>query len=327
VKPLKMRTKTLGRTGLEVPIVGLGTVFIGGQLEGGKPGQLDEQRGQATVEAAMEAGCSLIDTAPLYGNTVSETVIGRALRAQPELAKGVAVTTKVGRLAEGRDYSYDGVMRSVDASRDRLGLDRFEVLYIHDAMGVPMDEVLGDLCALGALRKLQDEGVVQFIGTAANDPDANGPYIETGEFDVAVVPDAWSLLNQSANRYIFPAAEKHGVGIALGTPIERGLLATGPVAGANYLNRNFTPAILEHAGCIKAVCDDHGVPMVAAALQWCVRHPLVATTIPGARTVEEAEQNMEAGALELADAFWSDLEPLARDFYGEGYINPALPRV
>ena len=322
-----MKTKILGRTGLEVPIVGLGTVFIGGQLEGGAPGELDEERGIATVEAAMKAGCTLIDTAPLYGATVSEKIIGQALRANPELAKGVTVTTKVGRLSEGRDYSYDAVMRSVEGSQERLGLDRFQILYVHDAMGVPIAEVIGKDRAVGALRKLQDEGVVNFIGSATNDPDANGPFIETGEFDVAVVPDAWSLLNQSAERYIFPAAEKHNVGIALATPIERGLLATGPVDGADYLNRQFTPEILEHAGTIKSVCDDHGIPMVAAALQWCVRHPLVATTIPGARTAEEAVQNTEAGQADLSDTFWADLEPLVRDFYEDGYINPALPRV
>lgn len=322
-----MRTKTFGRTGLQVPIVGLGTGFIGGQLEGGSPGQLDETRGVATVEAALKAGCTLIDTAPLYGNTMSEKIIGHALRANPELASGVTVTTKVGRLAEGRDYSYDAVMRSVEASQQRLGLDRFAVLYIHDAMGVPIEDILGKDCALGALHKLQDDGVVDFVGTATNDPDANGPLIETGEFDVAVVPDAWSLLNQSANRYIFPAAEKHNVGIALATPIERGLLATGPVSDGSFMNRNFTPEILGHAGKIKAVCDDHGVPMVAAALQWCLRHPLVATVIPGARTEAEALQNTEAGFLELADAFWADLEPLAHDFYAEGFINAALPRV
>ena len=105
------------------------------------------------------------------------------------------------------------------------------------------------------------------------------------------------------------------------------MLATGPIEGADYLNRNFTPEILDHAGKIKAVCDDHQVPMVTAALQWCVRHPLVATTIPGARTPEEAVQNTEAGQATLSDAFWQDLEPLVKAFYEDGYIKAALPRV
>lgn len=317
-----MRTKTLGRTGIKVPIVGLGAAFIGRQPEGGS----DLDLAIATVEAALDAGCTLIDTAPLYGGTLSEQAIGSVLRSRPKDRDRVTVTTKVGQLREGRDYSYDAVMRHVESSQERLGMDRFEILYIHDAMGVPLPEVMGDDRALGALRKLQNEGVVRFVGTAANDPDANGPFIETGEFDVAVVPDAWSLLNQSANRYIFAAAEAHGVGIVLATPLERGLLATGPVDGIDYLNRDFTPEIVEHTGKIKQVCDDHGVPMVAAALQWCLRHPLVATTIPGAQTPEEAVQNIQAGSVAPDDAFWVDLEPLAQDFSEAAFIRAPLKR-
>jgi len=319
-----MRKKVLGRTGLEVPTIGLGTVFIGGQKEGGAPGELDETRGAEAVVAALEAGCTLIDTAPLYGGTVSEKIIGSVLKARPDLVKDVIVTTKVGRLKEGRDYRYDAVRRSVDASQARLGIERFEVLYIHDTMGVPMDEVMGPDRALGALRALQKEGIVNFIGTATNDPDANGPYIETGEFDVAVVADAWSLLNQCAERLIFPAAEKHNVGIALATPIERGLLATGPVPGADYLNRSFTPTILDHVGKIKALCDEYGIPLLAAALQWCVRHALVSTTIPGARNAEEARQDIEAGDIEIPETFWEALAPLVRDFSQEGYIESGM---
>ena len=138
----------------------------------------------STLAQLQNQGCTLIDTAPLYCQTRSESSIGRALRERPDLAAECTVTTKVGQLREGRDYSYDAVMRHVESSQERLGMDRFEILYIHDAMGVPLPEVMGDDRALGALRKLQNEGVVRFVGTAANDPDANGPFIETGEFDV-----------------------------------------------------------------------------------------------------------------------------------------------
>lgn len=315
-----MKTKKLGRTGLQVPILGLGAASIGRLPEGGH----DREVAAATVEAALDAGCTLIDTAPLYGGTLSEEIIGSVLRDRPEDRDRVTVTTKVGQLREGRDYSYDAVMRHVEASQARLGMETFEILYIHDAMGMPLLEVLGKDRALGALRKLQDDGVVKFVGSAANDPDANGPYIETGEFDVAVVPDAWSLLNQSANRYIFPAAEKHNVGIVLATPLERGLLATGPVEGIDYLNRDFTPEIVEHAGKIKQVCDDHGVSMVAASLQWCLRHPLVSTVVPGAQTPEQATENIAAGKVELDASFWSDLDPLVYDFYEDAYIRRPL---
>src|SRR6185503_5784870 len=95
----------------------------------------------------------------------------------------------------GQDYSFEAIIRSVAASQARLGIEQFQVIYIHDQMGVPMAEVMGPKGAVGALRKLQAEGVVRFIGTAANDPETNAAYIETGEFDAAVVADGWSLLN------------------------------------------------------------------------------------------------------------------------------------
>ena len=99
-----------------------------------------------------------------------------------------------------------------------------------------------------------------------------------------MVPDAWSLLNRTADTFIFPGAEKHNVGIALATPLERGLLATGPLPGHSYVNRNFSQAVLDRVGRIKALCDDYGIPLVAASLQWCTRHPLIATAICGGET-------------------------------------------
>ena len=333
-----MKTKTLGRTGLEIPIVGLGTGFIGiadpnraaveydfmdaptwgrpgRSAEGaGRASHMDVELGIATVHTAIEAGSTLIDTAPLYGSGNSESIIGRALRQRPDLAKRCAVTTKVGQTAEGRDYSYDAVMRQVEESQNRLGVDAFEVLYIHDAMDIPVEDVMGKNRALGALRKLQDTGVTRFVGTAANEPPTNAWYIETGEFDAAVVPEALSLINQLAADRILPAAVRHDVGLLIATPVERGLLATGPVDGIDYLARNFSQACLDHVARIQDLCTSHGVPMVAAALQWCTRHPQVAATIPGARVPAEARANADAGGTDIPEAFWIDLAPLIRHF-------------
>lgn len=312
-----MRSKTLGRTGLTVSIVGLGTAFLGMPTVNAAAGSyeelvanLDDDLGVRTVHAALEAGCTLIDTAALYGGGRSEQIIGQALRARPDLAARCTVTTKVGRTLEGYDYSYDGVMRSIETSQRNLGLDRFDVVYIHDAMGVPWEEVMGKGGALEALRALQDQGIVRFVGTAADDPRTNAPYIESGEFDAAVVPRAWSLLNQYAARRILPAAERHNVGIVTATPIERGLLATGPIPGASYFDRNYSDACQAHAGRLQAFCQDHGLPLLAVALQWCVRHPQVATTIPGARSPQEAVANAEAAQVEIPEEFWQELEPL-----------------
>ena len=317
-----MKAKTLGRTGIEVSTVGLGTAFlaipdaddVAGAYDGtGRLFPVDEDLGVATVHAALESGCALIDTAPLYCHTESENMIGRALRERPDLAAGCTVTTKVGQQFTCVDHSYDAVMRDVAGSVERLGMDRFTILYIHDPMSVPMREVMGKNGSYAALRKLQDQDVVDYIGVAANHPETNADYIETGEFDAAVVPEGWSLLNRWAERRIFPAAEKHNVGLVLATPLERGLLATGPEdSGKGYLNRVFNAEVLEHVRKIQAVCAEYRVPLNAAAIQWCVRHPLVTATIPGARTPEEAKASGMAMLFEIPDTFWIDLKPLVR---------------
>ena len=306
-----MKTKILGRTGLEVSIIGLGTIYIGSKREE-PPLQLDEEMGVQTVEAAIEAGCTLIDTAPLYGGTTSEKIVGNVLRNRPDLAAKCTVVTKAGSLREGRDHSFDSILHSVETSLERLGLEQLDVVYIHDAMDVPMEQVMSKDGALGALRKLQNEGVVRFIGSASNDPPTNTPYIETGEFDAAVVPDAWSLLNQEAAERILPAAKKYNIGISCATPLEVGLLATGPIPGVDYSRRHFSQECLDHVAKIQRLCQGYEIPLLAAALQWCTRHPQVTTAIPGARTPDEAIANAKAAELEIPEAFWDDLTPLVR---------------
>ena len=318
-----MRTKKLGRTGLEVSIVGLGTAFLGipqaneAARAYSVPGQpfdvkADPEMGAQAVIAAIEGGCTLVDTAPLYLAAESERMIGDALRQRPDLKSRVTVTTKVGQLYGDIDHSGDAVLRHVEGSLRRLGLERFDLLYIHDAMDVPMARVMADDGALGALRRLQDEGVVTWVGTASNEPATNVEYLETGAFDAAVIPECWSLLNQRAAERILPAAEKHDVGLVGATPLERGLLATGRVPGRSYLARRFTPEVMDHVTRIQGLCADHGVAMNAVSLQWCTRHPQVASTIPGARTPAEAEANAEAGSAPIPEALWQDLEPLVR---------------
>jgi D-threo-aldose 1-dehydrogenase len=188
--------------------------------------------------------------------------------------------------------------------------DVFKVVYIHDAMDIPWQEVMGQRGALAALRALQAQGIVEYIGTAADDPKTNTPYIETGEFDAAVVPRAWSLLNQLAAERILPAAVRHNVGLVIATPLERGILATGPIRGAYYFDRNYSQACQDQVGKIKALCDAHNIPLVAASLQWCVRHPQIAATIPGARFPQEAIENANAGAFPIPESFWEELAPL-----------------
>lgn len=318
-----MKTKKLGRTGLDVPIVGLGTAFIGvptpeeATIEyAGSESRMVYDLGVRTVVAALDAGCTFIDTAVSYGRTKSESMIGEALRLLPAVAKKCIVTTKVGKppTLEGFNYHADFITRSVEESLARLGLDRLPVVYVHDAMGASSDDVFGKGKVVDALRRLQNRGLVGFIGTASNDPEVNATLIETGEFDVAVVCEAWSLLNQHAFRRILPAAERHNVGLVVAAPLERGLLATGPVEGMVYDDRRFSLMCLARVARIKKFCGERGIPLAAAALQWCTRHPQIAATIPGARTPQEAIYNIRAGEVDIPEIFWTELEPLIRHF-------------
>ena len=316
-----MRRKRLGRTEIDLPIVGIGTAFVGIPTQNktvpeyeDAPSQVDFELGVETLVAAIDAGCAFFDTAALYGRSLSESLIGAALRERPEAKDSLVISTKAGRTHDGYDFSRDAVIRGVEASLERLGLDRLRIVYIHDAMDQPMDYVLSDAGALGGLRHLQAQGVIDHIGTASNDPPTNLGYIRTGEFDCAVIADSWSLINRVAEREIFAAAARHDVGLVAATPLERGLLVTGPVEDTRYLNRIFSAECLAHVSRIQRMCADHDVPMLAVALQYGSRHPQVASTIPGARIPDEATSCLAAAQLKIPARLWDDLRPLVRHF-------------
>jgi D-threo-aldose 1-dehydrogenase len=312
--------KVLGKTGVEVTTVGIGTAWIGLRtpMDGTTERHLDEELGLRTIWAALEEGVGLIDTAALYLDSRAERIVGRALRERPDLAKGVVVETKCCRLPHGSDYTYDGAMRSVEGSLERLGVKRIELLFVHDPPKEDLGLVMGKGGALEALRKLQADGVVGHIGVASNYPDDNAPFVETGEFEMAVVPDAYSLLNQVALERIFPAAERFGMGCVVATPLERGLLALGARGAqernAEFYARRFSRDVMVQVERMEAVCARHGVSLLAAALQYVTRHPAVATTIPGPRSPEEAAQNARAAREPIPDALWAELTPLVRSW-------------
>ena len=194
---------------------------------------------------------------------------------------------------------------------ERLGVERFPLLYIHDPMDMPMDLVMSERGTLGALRTLQKRGLLDYVGVAANDPVTNATYIETGEFDAAVVPEAWSLINRLAEERIFPAAERHGTGLVIATPLELGLLVVGARETNTFPRRRFSPEVLVHVRQLETVCERHGVSLAAAALQYVVQHPTVSAVIAGARNPQEARANAAAMQEPIPAAFWDEVRPNA----------------
>lgn len=296
---------------------------------------LDEETAQGALQAAWDAGCRFYDTAPLYGLGLSETRLNHFLRGKPRDA--YVLSTKIGRLLkvcppdqrtgigkffdtpnrqEIYDYSYDGVMRSVEASLERLGIDRIDVLLAHDVdifthgSKAASDQRIAELMAGGyhAMIKLRNEGVIKAIGAGVNEWQVCQTLAEQGDFDLFLLAGRYTLLEQEALDTFLPLCEKRGIGIILGGPYNSGILATGARPGA-YYNYDVAPqAILDRVARIEAVCAAHGARLIEAALRFPLHHPSVVSVIPGAQSAAEVRRNVEIMGASVPATLWSALK-------------------
>jgi D-threo-aldose 1-dehydrogenase len=313
---------------LETTELGCGGAPLGNLLAA-----IPEAVAQATLEAAWDAGMRWFDTSPLYGLGLSEARFGDCLRAKPR--DGFILSTKVGRLLEDcgpdqampdkfivppnrrfvYDYGYDGVMRSFEASLDRLGLDRIDVLLCHDVdiwthgSAEASDARVREFMSGGyrALIELRDQGVIGAIGAGLNEWPVCERMAREGDFDLFLLAGRYTLLEQEALQSFLPLCEERGIGILLGGPFNSGILATGAVAGAIYDYQPAPPDVLARVARIERVCDAHGVPIAAAALRFPLAHPAVISIIPGPRRPEEVHQAIETLSIDIPDTLWSDL--------------------
>jgi D-threo-aldose 1-dehydrogenase len=284
----------------------------------------------------MPAFATLIPR-PSYGRTLSEHRLGRMLRHKPR--DELIVSTKIGRVfappadpaefaARERnwphglhfeyrhDYSYDAVMRSWEDSLQRLGMNRVDLLIIHDLDLVTLgsqtvvDEHLDSLTRGGfrALQELKSGGWVRAIGAGVNRTGTILPFLERLDLDFFLVASPYTLAEQLALDAEFPACDARGVGLIIGQPFASGILATGPVPGARYNYAPATPEVMERVGRMEAVCRRHDVALAAAALQFPLHHPLVASVIPGALDPEQAAASVATVSVEVPEAVWGDLK-------------------
>jgi D-threo-aldose 1-dehydrogenase len=311
----------LGRTRLEVTRVGLGTAPLGGLYAA-----VHEEQAIATVRGAYDAGVRFFDTAPLYGHGLAERRLGLALH---ELARDeVVVATKVGRLLRADappdrsqlsggfdrwpaapavnpvfDFSYDGVLRSVEESLDRLGLDRVDVLHIHDP-DEHADEALGG--AYRALDRLRSDGTVSAVGAGMNQAELLVRFAREADFDCFLLAGRYTLLDQTALRELLPLCLARGIAIILGGVYNSGILAEpGPRATFDY-----APApgeLVERARRLETACRRHGGELKAAALQFPLAHPAVTSLLVGARSPEELDEDLALLRAPLAPELWDDL--------------------
>ncbi|MFV0428335.1 MAG: aldo/keto reductase [Arachnia sp.] len=312
-----MHIKPLGRTGRPVSIIGLGTAFLGrarNQPTDITPGafEIDVDRGVAALVAGLEAGITLIDTAPFYR---TEPLVGQALRQTSIKRDQLTVMTKAGRPGIGEfDFSYDAIKRDVANSLERLGLDRLDVVSIHDAVHEGLDYIMSRQGAFAALADLRSEGVIGAIGTACYDPALNADYVETGEFDVAICSASWSMINHKLRERLIPAAERAGTALLIGEPLERGLLAVGVRPGQTYADRKFAPEVLANVQQIQDLCGRYGYRILDVGLHWMVREASVPASIPGASGATEAVANAAVGDVEISEQFWAELDAITPGF-------------
>lgn len=300
------RRVPLGTTTVQVSRLSLGGAPIGGLKE--------PDAAQTTHEIVMRAyalGIRLFDTAPLYGSGASERRMGAALRQLPRDA--IVVATKVGRLirpADGGtlkavfDFSYDGVMRSVEESLARLGLDRVDILHIHDP-DRHFDEALGG--AYKALDRLRAEGVISAVGSGMNQQEMPARFARAARFDCFLLAGRYTLLDQVGLKDLLPLCVEKGIGIIIGGVYNSGILAN-PRPGATFNYRPAEPPWLERAQRLEAVCARHDTPLQAVAIQFPLAHPAVSTVLTGVRSVAELEENERMFRYPVPDALWQDLK-------------------
>ena len=318
----------LGNGGLIFTELGFGAAPLGNLFRA-----ISEDAAQAILTAAWDAGLRYFDTAPLYGLGLSETRLNHFLRGKPR--DQYVLSSKVGRILEvttpdkrdgvGKwvdvpsrreryDYSHDGVLRSIEHSLERLGIDRIDILYAHDidifnhGTEAAMLARLTEFMAGGyrALLRLRDEGVIKAFGAGLNEGEPCDWLMARGDFDIFLLAGRYTLLEQGAQGFMDRAAAK-GVGVVIGGPYNSGILATGPRPGVHY---NYSPApqaVLDRAARLQAVCEAHGVRLVDAAFRFPLLHKATVSVIPGGQGLAEMESNVQAAKAQIPQALWQAL--------------------
>lgn len=320
----------MGNGGLTFTGIGFGTAPLGNLYRA-----IGEADAQAILDRAWDAGIRYYDTAPLYGLGLSETRLNHFLRGK--VRDDYVLSTKVGRLLrpcapgdrdgvgkwfevparqEVYDYGHDGVLRSVEFSLERLGIDRIDILYAHDldvfnhGSQAALDARLHEFMEGGyrALLRLREEGTIRAFGAGVNEWQPCQWMAERGDFDLFLLAGRYTLLEQEALETFLPLCQARGIGVVIGGPYNSGILATGPKPGAFY---NYDPApqeIRERVARIEQICNNHSVRMVDAAFRFPLCHPAVVSVIPGGQGVAEMDSNLAAARAEIPPALWADLK-------------------
>jgi D-threo-aldose 1-dehydrogenase len=306
-------TVEIGRTGLRVTRLGLGGVALSGAPPATDPhAPSPESEAVSLIRRSLDLGLNYLDTAPMYGVGHSERRYGRALHGIPR--DRYVLSTKVGRVlrpgAEGQttwafDFSREGARASFESSLERLGIERVDIVFVHD----PDEHYQAALAgAFPVLRELRAEGRIRAIGAGMNQWQMELAFAREGYNDCFLLAGRYTLLDQTALPEFLPYCVEHHISVVAGGPYNSGILAVGPRAGATFNYRAAPPEMMDKAAHIAQVCERHQVPLKAAALQFILAHPAIASVIPGARSVAEVEENARMVELAIPGELWVELK-------------------
>ncbi|MCC6628271.1 MAG: aldo/keto reductase [Chloroflexi bacterium] len=300
--------RPLGATGLSVTPLCVGCAALG-SMPATFGFDVPEAQALATLRAAFAGPLNFVDTAAIYADGESERRVGLALRELGGLPPGVVLATKADRDPATNAFAGDQARRSVEGSLRRLGLDRLQLVYLHDPEYCDQAQVRGPGGALAALQALQRAGVIGHLGIAGGPIDLMIAYVETGAFSVVITHNRYTLLNQTAGPLI-EVAHRRGVAVVNAAPYGSGLLAKGPTAYPRYAYREAPAAVVAAAAAMEAACARHGVSLAAAALQFSLRDPRITSTIVGMTRPERIGDTLALARQPLPDGLWAELAAL-----------------
>jgi D-threo-aldose 1-dehydrogenase len=336
-----LKRRKIGQTKLEVTELGLG-----GAPMGGFRARISDAEAMMLTDAAYEGGVRYFDTSPFYGYGRSELRMGAALRERPR--QEYVLSTKVGRILHAMkpgekppadfrenglpgfapmfDYTYDGVMRSLEHSHLRLGLARIDLALIHDVDfwtikdRAILDQRFKTVMESGfkALDECRKAGIIGAIGVGINESDTSLRFIQAGDFDCMLLAGRYTLLEQGGLEAFLPECIKRNVSVILGGPYNSGILTGGVKPGATHDYVAASASLVQKAQKIEAVCSRHGVELGAAAMQFPLLHPAVCSVIPGALSAAEVKQNIARLSATLPVELWSELKQ-------EALLDPDAP--
>ena len=301
--------RPLGSTGLSVSPLCIGCAPLGDMPETFEY-EVDEGRAFQTLEAVFESPINFLDTAASYGDGESERRIGEVLKRRGGLPEGMVLATKADRDLQTGEFSGEQMRRSVERSLKLLGLDRLQLVYLHDPEHAGFEDLMAPGGAVEVLRELRDEGVIEHLGVAGGPIEMEIRYVETGLFEAVITHNRYTLLDRSAEPLLGVAATRD-VALLNAAPYGSGILAKGPDAYARYAYEEAPQEMVERARAMQKVCKEFGVPLAAAALQFSMQEPRVASTIVGISRPERVGQTLDLATQQIPEELWERLDRLA----------------